>query len=72
MEFEKCTLMGRWHEAKEKASKLEQAMERILKEKGMEKVKQSMEFLVILCLCEYVPSDSVLVRFICMTDSKSL
>ena len=46
-------------------------LERILKEKGMEKVKQSMEFLVILCLCEYLPSDSVLICFIWIIPSKS-
>lgn len=44
-------------------------MERILKEKGMGKVKQSMEFLVVLCLCEYLPPDGVLIRFICITHS---
>ena len=47
-------------------------MERILKEKGMEKVKQSMEFLVILCLCEYLPSEGVSACFVYIIDSKLL
>ena len=40
MELAKCALVLGWHESKEKSSKLEHALERILKEKGMEKVKQ--------------------------------
>ena len=71
MELAKCALVLGWHESKEKSSKLEHALERVLKEKGMEKVKQSMEFLVILCLCEYLPSDSVLICFIWIIPSKS-
>ena len=50
MELAKCALVLGWHESKEKSSKLEHALERILKEKVIEKVKQSMEFLVIICI----------------------